>query len=134
MITLDELLEECTMTHLFFIYFKKILFTDCFHGSCLEGFINKNNTKSNLPKRIAKINFDAEVALPPACTVHFNLEMTIVSSTCCKCTNGKNLRKNTHTHKKKRKRKPLNYNLCTWNQHTSNHCMRTVYCIMNEHQ
>lgn len=44
-----------------------------------------------LPERIAKVNADAVVSLPPFCTVHFNLEMTIVSSTCCKSTNGKNL-------------------------------------------
>lgn len=45
-----------------------------------------------LPERISKVHVDAAVALPPVSAVHFNLEMTIVSSTCCKSTNGKNLK------------------------------------------
>lgn len=47
---------------------------------------------ANLPEGIAKLDVDAAVALPPVCTVHFNLELTIVSSTCCKSTDGKNLK------------------------------------------
>lgn len=55
------------------------------------GRLQKEAQTTTLPERIAKINVDAEVTLPPVCTVHFNLEMTIVSSTCCKSTDGKNL-------------------------------------------
>lgn len=43
-----------------------------------------------IPERIAKIDVDAEVT-PPVGTVHFNLEVTIVSCTRCKSTDGKNL-------------------------------------------
>lgn len=53
--------------------------------------ISKKAQTTTLPERIPEINVDAEVTLPPVCTVHFNLEMTKVSSTCCKSTNGKNL-------------------------------------------
>lgn len=44
-----------------------------------------------LPKGVTKLNVDASVAVPPVCTVHFNLHPSIVSPTCCKGTNGKNL-------------------------------------------
>ena len=44
-----------------------------------------------LPKRITKINIDAEVALPHVCTVHSNLQVTSVAPACCKSTDGKDL-------------------------------------------
>lgn len=47
---------------------------------------------TSLPERVAEANVDTAVALTPVCTVHFNLELTIVSSTCCKSANGKNLK------------------------------------------
>ncbi len=55
------------------------------------GPLQKKVQTTTLPERITKINIDAAVALPPVGTVHFNLEVTIVSSTCCKSTDGKNL-------------------------------------------
>lgn len=47
-----------------------------------------------LPEGVTELNVDALVAVPPVCTVHFNLHPSIVSPTCCKGTNGKNLLEN----------------------------------------
>lgn len=49
-----------------------------------------------LPEGVTKVNVDAAVAVPPVCTVHFNLHLSIVTPTCCKGTNGKNLLENKH--------------------------------------
>lgn len=47
--------------------------------------------KVSLPEGVTELNVDASVAVPPVCTVHFNLHPSIVSPTCCKGTNGKKL-------------------------------------------
>lgn len=57
-----------------------------------DDHLQKTFQTTALPERIAKLDAHAAVALSPVCTVHFNLEVTIVSSTCCKSTNGKNLK------------------------------------------
>lgn len=44
-----------------------------------------------LPEGVIKLDVDASVVVPLVCTVHFNLHLSIVSPTCCKGTNGKNL-------------------------------------------
>lgn len=61
-----------------------------FIGSGFTQYVIK--VKESLPERVAELDVDTAVALPPVCTVHFNLELTVVSSTCCKSANGKNLK------------------------------------------
>lgn len=72
----------------FFSFFRCL---DIWHKNHRWKYTTKEAQTTALPERIAKLNVDAAVTLPPVCTVHFNLEMTIVSSTCCKSTDGKNL-------------------------------------------
>lgn len=62
----------------------------------LSGRDNRANTVSVwkaavLPEWIAEVEHDRVVTLPSVSTVHFNLEMTIVASACCKSTNCKDL-------------------------------------------